>query len=106
MATITLATTQGLRTFVDGVPAPPLLDDVDVTAVDNCDGELWAIVEEHELTRVREGNVATVAKIEAPGTCLLAQRDAVWIGTEGAHLLRFADGTLAPVLAFDDAPSR
>ena len=106
MATITLATTQGLRTFVDGVPAPPLLDDVDVTAVDNCDGELWAIVEEHELTRVREGNVATVAKIEAPGTCLLAQRNAVWIGTEGAHLLRFADATLAPVLAFDDAPSR
>jgi hypothetical protein len=106
MTTITLATAQGLRSFVDGVSTPALLDDVDVTAIDTCDGELWAIVEEHELARVRDGNVDTVAKLEAPGTCLRAQRKSVWIGTAGAHLLRFADGTLAPMPAFDEAPSR
>jgi len=106
MTTITLATAQGLRTFVDGVPAPAVLDDVDVTAIDTCDGELWAIIDEHELARVRDGKVETVAKVETPGTCLLARRNGVWIGTEGAHLLRFMDGAVAPVPAFDDAPSR
>lgn len=106
MTTITLATTQGLRSFVDGVPSPAVLDDVDVTAIDTCDDELWLIVEEHELARVRENNVDTVAKIDAPGTCLHAQRDGVWIGTAGAHLLRLMNGALTQMRAFDDAPSR
>ena len=45
MTTIRIATAQGLHTFIDGVPTPAVLNGVDVTAIDTCDGELWAIVD-------------------------------------------------------------
>jgi hypothetical protein len=108
MSTITLATKQGLR-VIGGAHSDDALDGAAITAralARGGESDLWAIVGGHDLVRVRGGHATPVATIDAVGTCVLAERDHVWIGTEEAHLYRFAGDDARKVEAFDAAPSR
>jgi hypothetical protein len=107
MTTITLATKTGLRVIGDAGAAEPL-DGAALTArALTGDGvDLWAITDGHALVRIRDGVMTHVADVDAAGTCVLADGERVWIGTEEAHLYCFVDGGAHKVDAFDAAPSR
>jgi hypothetical protein len=78
-----------------------------VTALAPADTGWWALLDGRELVRGGGGGWSAVASLEGPaGTSLLAAGGAVWVGTEGAHVLRLQAPRLAPVEAFDRAPGR
>ncbi|MGH7266766.1 MAG: WD40/YVTN/BNR-like repeat-containing protein [Candidatus Rokuibacteriota bacterium] len=67
----------------------------------------WTLLDGREVLRGGPGGWKPVASLEGPaGTSVLAAGGAVWVGTEGAHLVRVEGSRLAPVEAFDRAPGR
>jgi hypothetical protein len=77
-------------------------------APDGCGGAL-AIVGQHSLRRrAPSGEWATVATSEFELSCCMAVRDAIYVGTDDARMLRLShgDGVLDPIDAFDNIAGR
>jgi photosystem II stability/assembly factor-like uncharacterized protein len=72
-------------------------------------GGALAIVGQHALMRrAPNGAWSAVATSEAEVSCCLAVRDAIYVGTDGARILRLCDGSgvLDPVGGFDNVSGR
>ena len=80
----------------------------DVTALAREAGGTWVIVDGHSLWRGYDGHGweehAAIAGPDA--TCLAPTTSGLLIGTEQAHLLRFANGTISAIESFDTAEGR
>ena len=72
-------------------------------------GGALAIVGQHSLRRrAPSGEWATVATSEFELSCCMAVRDAIYVGTDDARMLRLShrDGVLDPIDAFDNIAGR
>src|ERR1700680_304825 len=72
-------------------------------------GGALAIVGQHSLRRRAPGGEwATVATSEFELSCCMAVRDAIYVGTDDARMLRLShgDGVLDPIDAFDNIAGR
>lgn len=70
-------------------------------------GARWAIVDRRELWRDTGTGWETVARSsDLRLNCVLSHEDDVWVGAEGARLLRLEDGSLVRSESFDAAPGR
>lgn len=80
----------------------------EITALAREERARWAIVEGRQVWRARpDGKWQEVAKAKRWRlTCLVPTATGLYVGTESAHLLRLADGTLVPVRSFDEAEGR
>jgi len=80
----------------------------DVTALAHDGTRTWAIVDGRSLWSRRSGHDwEQRASIDGPAaTCLAPIANGLLIGTEHAHLLRFANGKVAPIEAFDSVEGR
>jgi hypothetical protein len=92
----------------DGSGGPAALAGLPVTALAGADNRTWAIVKGHEIWMTETGaRWQEVAAVERwPATCLAPTPSGLFIGTEQAHLLRFADGRLEPVETFESVEGR
>lgn len=76
--------------------------------------EAHALVERHEIWRtavsggrIDEASWEKVARVEHQAVSLCRTPDALYVGTEEAHLLRVADdGTVSELQSFEEAPGR
>jgi hypothetical protein len=104
---ILVGTRVGLHSIAgDGSPEPAQLADRSVTAVARDGSELWAIVDRSELWHAPEDDWRRVATLEGHEATCLAMTDALHVGSSEARLFRLTDGTLEPVVGFDDAEGR
>src|SRR5262249_30887983 len=80
----------------------------DVTAVAREAGRTWVIVGGRSLWSGHDVHGwEEHAAIAGPGaTCLAPTTSGLLIGTEQAHLLRFANGTMSAIESFDTAEGR
>jgi hypothetical protein len=69
---------------------------------------LWAVVNDSMIMRgSTNGDWTSAASIEGRrARCLLPQGGGLFVGTDGAHLIRINDGTVQPVGSFDDVEGR
>jgi len=69
---------------------------------------LWAVVDDGTIMRgSTNGDWTSVAAIEGRrARCLLPYGGALFVGTDEAHLLRVVDGSVEPVVSFDDVEGR
>jgi hypothetical protein len=101
LGTILVGTADGLHVL--GQESRTALEGHEVTALARGRGGWWAILDACELWRaVESGRWERAARLEKGRlTCLGATSSGLLVGTAGAHLLRFHDGRLVPVTAFD-----
>jgi hypothetical protein len=67
----------------------------------------WALVDGHDVVRLRDGAVETVTSVEEEvGRCLLPLADGVVVGTANARLALARAGAVEMVASFDDAKGR
>lgn len=108
MARILAGTAAGLHEIdpPHGVTGEPIFagSDVGALAVDRT--EIWTIIDGREVHRRHEGIWSSAAEIpHARGTCILAARHGVLVGTAGAHLMHLVDGPVF-VDAFEHVEGR
>ena len=104
-----IGTSQGLFGLAEGEPgADPNFGTREVSSLDVRDGEAWTVTERHAIVRRDpQGAWAEVARGDVELACLVATRQGVFVGTEGAHLLRLGDDSgLDPVDAFEAIEGR
>ena len=78
-----------------------------VTALARAGSETWAIVDGRAVWRHADGHWKEAGSLgERPATCVAPTRDGLLIGTEQAHLLRVAGGTVEPVESFETVDGR
>ena len=107
MRRIVVGTSDGLRTIADGGSVEPLrFPDRSVTAVARDGPQLWAIVDRSEVWYAPDDEWRRVATLEGHEATCVAMTDALHVGSSEARLFRLTDGTLEPVVAFDDAEGR
>jgi hypothetical protein len=107
MATILVATGDGLRTIgEDGAAGPVQLSGRSVTFVARAKAELWAILDEAEIWRATDGEWAHVADLDGLRATCLAYTEAWLVGSSEAHLFRLSGDALANVDAFDRVEGR
>jgi hypothetical protein len=109
MATIVVATANGLHSFDEAGPAGRVHHEGrEVTTVGPSGHEMWAILDGSELWHTRDvEHWSKVGQLTAhAGTCLAAIDPDVFVGTSEARLFRVVDHTFEPVEGFDDAPGR
>jgi hypothetical protein len=104
VATLLVATAGGLHE-VAARGGRVHLDGRDVTAVH---GLGWALIEGREVVHCEHGRWAPYGAVppEVRATCLDVGPHGVFLGTEGATLLRRDDEGFARVEGFDEAPGR
>lgn len=80
----------------------------DVTALARAGARTWAIVDGRGLWSTRDGGGwEERASIDGPAaTCLAVKSGQVLVGTEQAHLLRFANGRVSRVESFETVEGR
>ena len=102
-----VGTSDGLRTIADRGSVEPLrFPDRSVTAVARDGPQLWAIVDRSEVWYAPDDEWRRVATLEGHEATCVAMTDALHVGSSEARLFRLTDGTLEPVVAFDDAEGR
>jgi hypothetical protein len=107
MRRILVGTSDGLQTVTDrGLLEPLELTDRSVTAVVRDGPQLWAIVDRSEVWYRPDTDWRLVATLEGNDATCIAMTDALHVGSSEARLFRLTDGTLEPVVAFDDAEGR
>lgn len=107
MRRIVVGTSDGLQTSDDrGSVGPLSFPDRSVTAVARDGPQLWAIVDRSEVWHAPEDDWRLVATLEGHEATCVAMTDALHVGSSEARLFRLTDGTLEPVVAFDDAEGR
>ena len=107
MRRILVGTRDGLATITDGGRVGPVqLSGRSVTAVVRDGSQLWAIVDRSEVWHAPEAVWRRVATLEGHEATCIAMTDALHVGSSEARLFRLVDGTLEPVVAFDDAEGR
>ena len=107
MRRILVGTRDGLATIADGGPVGPVqLSGRSVGAVVRDGSQLWAIVDRSEVWDAPEAVWRRVARLEGHEATCIAMTDALHVGSSEARLFRLVDGTLEPVVAFDDAEGR
>lgn len=92
----------------DGSISPPALAGQAVTALTGKGTRTWAIVKGHDIwTTQHDGRWEEALVVEGwSATCLSPTASGLFIGTEGAHLLKFAGGRLEPVKSFESVEGR
>lgn len=107
MRRILVGTPDGLMTIDDGGSVGPVqLPGRSVAAVVRDGPELWAIVDRSEVWHAPEADWRRVATLEGHEATCIAMTDALHVGSSEARLFRLSDGSLEPVVAFDDAEGR
>ena len=102
-----VATTDGIITVSDGGPVGAVqLPGRSVDAVVRDGSGLWAIVDRSEIWHAPDADWRRVATLEGHEATCIAMTDALHVGSSEARLFRRSDGTLEPVVAFDDAEGR
>jgi hypothetical protein len=102
-----VGTPDGLMTIDDGGSVGTVqLSGRSVAAVVRDGPELWAIVDRSEVWHAPEADWRRVATLEGHEATCIAMTDALHVGSSEARLFRLSDGTLEPVVAFDDAEGR
>jgi hypothetical protein len=96
------ATTDGLYEVDDDGKATRLTPGEITAATVGPDGTRWLVLDEHELVRDDD----TVAQSGEQLTSLVATGNDVFVGTVGAHVMRFVDGALARVESFEELDGR
>jgi hypothetical protein len=99
-------TTEGLHVVDDGGEAERVADGAVGALAVAPDGSWWAIVDHHDLVRVRDGRAEVVDRSGEQLTCVVATASDVVAGTVGAHLLHLVDGTLARIESFEELDGR
>ena len=104
MGTLLVATAGGLHEVAER-GGRVHLDGRDVTAVH---GLGWAVLDGREVVHCEHGRWAPFGELPdgLRATCLEVAPHGVFLGTEGASLLRRDDAGFSPVAAFDEAPGR
>lgn len=104
MTTLLVATAGGLHEVAEG-GGRVHLDGRDVTAVH---GLGWAVLDGREVVHCEHGRWAPYGTLPdgVRATCLEVAPHGVFLGTEGASLLRRDDEGFARVAGFDEAPGR
>ena len=104
-----IGTGEGLFGLAGGEPRPdPGLGTREVSALDVGDGGAWTLTERHAVVRRDpQGAWVEIARGDLELVCFVATPQGVFVGTEGAHLLRLGDdGGLEPVDAFEAIEGR
>jgi hypothetical protein len=103
---IFVGTQEGLFRVQDG--KPERLAEGRFTALAREGAQWWAVLEGHELQRSSDGVRWSLAgKLEGLRLkTLLPTAAGVLVGTSGAHLSVFQEGSFSPLSAFDTAPGR
>jgi hypothetical protein len=106
VAEVLIATDGGV--FGAGAPEPVALAGQPTAALALAAEGWWALADRRALWRAAAARPpAAVAELPGPdGTCLLAVDGQALVGTDQAHLVRVADGTVEAVAGFDQAEGR
>ncbi|MGH7334209.1 MAG: WD40/YVTN/BNR-like repeat-containing protein [Candidatus Rokuibacteriota bacterium] len=106
---ILIGTAEGLWSVgADGSVNPEALAGQPVIALAGTGTRTWAIVKGHSIWTTEGGDRWEEAVVieSWPATCLAPAASGLFIGTEQAHLLRFAGGRLEPVETFESVAGR
>lgn len=108
MATVHVATANGVHTFGDEGPADVGLPGRPVTGLCRADDGMWAVVDGADLWRADDGSrwdhVATLDGLRP--TCLASVNGSLLVGTAEAHLYEVTDGVAERIVAFDEVDGR
>ncbi|HSL10301.1 MAG TPA: hypothetical protein VLA82_03175 [Actinomycetota bacterium] len=107
MATVVVATANGIHSLgIDG-SSDVALEGKPVTTVARDGDGMWAIVDAAELWRSDGDRWTRAATLtDRRPTCLAIVRGDVLVGTDEAHLLRVVDDEVAPIETFDRVDGR
>src|SRR2546425_5364509 len=103
---ILVATSDGVRDVETGKVT---LAGRDVTHLVAAPGGLWAIADRHEVLHAASPSEwQTIARVERQTVrCLLPRADGtLFVGTAGAHVLRWSGDDFRPLRSFDAVPGR
>jgi len=107
MATIHVATANGVHVFGADGTSDVTHHGASVTGLARAGASIWAIIDRRELWHDRAGERAHVTDLPIfEATCLASIDGELWVGTSEAHLFRVVDDEIHDMGAFEHVDGR